>query len=97
MFLDCVEILSGNTGRLQKWIVYFNANGVIFELDQYATALRVNLLAVNYRGVGGSRSSPPLSGQDLVEDGVASVQYLLSKYPNLKEQDIMLQGHSMGG
>lgn len=83
----------------QKWIIYFNGNGAFYEcaLEQslkLAEESQANILVFNYRGVGASRGevSQP---EDLIQDGEACIQYLLSK--GVREESILIYGHSLGG
>ncbi len=83
----------------QKWIVYFNGNGYVWEhnyeaLKQISKETGANVLSFNYRGVGRSGGAIT-SAQDLIEDGEAAVQYLLSQ--GVLPEDIVLHGHSLGG
>ena len=53
-----------------------------------------NILMFNYRNTGGS-TGKPTSYKDLVIDGLAQIDYLLSQ--GVKPENITLYGHSLGG
>lgn len=86
----------------QKWIVCFNGNAMCYEncLDE-ASALRsdtgCNVMLFNYRGVMDSENNIGAirPDKDLVLDGDAFIQYLLSK--GVKSEDILIHGFSLGG
>lgn len=83
----------------QKWIVYFNGNGAFYEWaleqsQQLAEDCQANMLVFNYRGVGESRGQVT-QPEDLIQDGEACIQYLLSK--GVREENIVIYGHSLGG
>lgn len=83
----------------QKWVIRFNGNGQFYELSieeslELANHLQANMLLFNYRGVGESQGRP-VKAEDLVMDGEACVQYLLSK--GVKEENILIYGLSLGG
>lgn len=83
----------------QKWIVYFNGNSGTYEdslssLTFMSALTGANVLSGNYRGVGHSTGFPSGS-HDLVVDGEAMVQYLLSQ--GVPPENILLHGYSTGG
>eukprot|EP00808_Paulinella_micropora_P001385 g14450.t1 len=83
----------------QRWIVWMNANGMLFEdflpfTKLYSRAVGANVLVFNYRGVGLSTGFPRTE-EDLFADGRSVVQYLLKK--GVRSQHILLHGHSLGG
>lgn len=63
--------------------------------ETYANALGANLLAFNYRGVGGS-TGIPTSARNLGEDGEIVVKYLFEQYHPAPSQ-VLLHGWSLGG
>eukprot|EP00043_Microstomoeca_roanoka_P021719 m.255527 g.255527 ORF g.255527 m.255527 type:complete len:383 (-) comp19835_c0_seq1:133-1281(-) len=85
--------------QARHWVIFCNANGVPFEqnlefLPVYSSALPANVLTFNYRGVGASTGWPH-RGHDLVRDGEAAVEFLLSK--GVEPRHIIVHGHSLGG
>lgn len=62
---------------------------------RYGLNLDASVIVWNYRGVGRSTGWPS-TGQMLGDDGRAVIQWLIEKH-NVKESDILLHGHSMGG
>lgn len=83
----------------QKWIVRFNGNNEFYEdnlegTKKFADSVEANILVFNYRGVGDSQRSPT-KPEDLIMDGEACIQYLLSK--GVKEENILIHGLSLGG
>ncbi|WP_284452776.1 alpha/beta hydrolase [Parachlamydia acanthamoebae] len=83
----------------QKWLVFFNGNGMTYEemvpeLQILFGRLGVNIYTGNYRGVGYSEKSPS-KAEDLVIDGEAMVQYLLNQ--GIQPENIVLYGWSLGG
>jgi hypothetical protein len=83
----------------QKFILFFNGNGGLYEsmlpfMEVLAEETGANVYCGNYRGVGYSESFP-LGYQDLVMDGEALFQQLLSK--GAKPENILIHGHSLGG
>lgn len=89
----------------QKWIIFFNGNGVSYELAtntySYITYKRslvenshYKLLMFNYRGVNGNPGFP-WAFDDIVTDGNAAVEHLLKQ--GFKRENIELWGFSKGG
>lgn len=83
-----------------RWIIWFNANGVIYEqvlefVEQYAAKLNANAIVFNYRGVGHSTGWPS-EGQSLFEDGRAVFDHVATEYGAVAP-NVLLHGHSMGG
>ncbi len=83
----------------QKWLIFFTGNAGCYEfslddLKGTSEMAGVNVLAANYRGVMRSQGSPTCS-QDLVLDGEAQVQFLLSQ--GVTPENILLHGWSLGG
>lgn len=83
-----------------RWILWLNTNGVCLEdnlrfLERYSEDSGSNVLSFNYRGVGMS-SGTPSSGSDLVQDGMAAMNYLKVKH-GAGSLDILIHGHSIGG
>jgi len=96
--LDAIEIPLGRPTN--RWAIWTNANGVLYEqnlvfLRVYGMKLGVNVLTFNYRGVGDS-TGWPFNAMDLVKDGTAAVEYL-KKTKHIAERNILIHGHSMGG
>lgn len=83
----------------QKWIIHFNGNAMCYE-SAFATSHELrqqtghHVLLFNYRGVIDSEGSAR-TADDLVLDGDAFVQYLLSR--GVRSQDILIDGFSLGG
>jgi hypothetical protein len=80
-------------------LLYFNGNGEFYEynlglVDTFAQEMKVNALVFNYRGVGES-SGFPTTAKDLVLDGDAFYQWLVSK--GLSENKILIHARSLGG
>ena len=80
-------------------IVQFNGNGqqfepLVSEHENLATHLGAVVHAFDYRGVGNSTPKPS-KYQQLVEDGIAQVQYLIVS--GVPAHRIILCGHSLGG
>lgn len=101
--LDSVTIQNMNQKDLpakdQKWIVFFTGNADCYEnnlmgLSQLVRDSGSNVMCGNYRGVFRSEGKATCS-QDLILDGEAMVQYLLSK--GVEPQNILLRGWSLGG
>lgn len=83
----------------QKWVVCLNGNAVMYEhtlgeAKFYKKFNDANILFFNYRGVGKSTGFPE-KPEDLYTDAEACVEYLLSS--GVKEEDIVIVGHSLGG
>lgn len=84
----------------QKWIIFCQgmaedyANNLQKDILQYAEQTKANLLLFNYRGVAKSKKRA-LGAKDLVIDGEAAIQYLLSK--GVPEKNILIHGYSLGG
>ena len=91
----------------QKWIVYCNPNATSAEAlireckvpENVFDQTNCNLLMFNYRGTysddSASRQPAPLFSRELIYDGEAAVEYLLSQ--GVPEENILIQGHSLGG
>ena len=95
--IEMFQMIHPKPGK--KWVIAFNPNMGHFQdrldfLSQYAKKADVNILAVNYRGTGNSEGTPNTLS-DLVLDGDAAVQYVMSL--GVKPEDILLYGHSIGG
>ena len=81
--LDAVRFNNPNAPQdssKAKWIIWFNANGVIYEqilpfLQNYASRLNAHAIAFNYRGVGDSTGFPHVS-EALKDDGRALIKYV---------------------
>lgn len=83
----------------QKFIVSFNGNmgtyeGAVESLLKLSKQTGANVYTGNYRGIGLSEGFP-LEMKDLVMDGEALIQYLLSL--GVKSKNILIYGYSMGG
>ena len=83
----------------QKWVVYFLPNAALWEhmlpvLLEISKKTQANVLCYNYRGAGFS-SGVVLSPQDLICDGVDTVNSLLAQ--GVRMEDITLHGFSLGG
>ena len=81
-----------------SFMIYLNANGMVYEdvahsALELADALNRNLLLVNYKGVGKSQGKSERAS-DLIQDAVACLSYLKKK--QIKEENILLWGHSIG-
>jgi hypothetical protein len=81
-----------------KWVLWFNPNAALYEdeapfLKNYGRNLGANVFAFNYRGVGLSESSPR-TVDDLYADGIAAMNFLLSK--GTSPDNILIHGHSLG-
>jgi hypothetical protein len=66
----------------QKWVVFFNGNAALLQgcdsVSRKQIAEGQNMLEFNYRNTGGS-TGKPTSYKDLVVDGLAQIDYLISK------------------
>lgn len=91
-----LSILEVNHNNECPWIVHFPGNAVFMEemLKETKNNKNVNFLMANYRGVGESKGSPSCF-QDLVNDGIDLVRYLLQEGVN--PSTITISGHSLGG
>lgn len=83
----------------QKFVVFFTGNsgsyeGAFDELLHFSNETGANVYTGNYRGVGESEGFPT-GFKDLVMDGEAMIQFLLSK--GVKSKNILIYGWSMGG
>jgi hypothetical protein len=83
----------------QKWIVRFKGSRGFFEgnllgYQCLGQNLKANVLLFNYRGVGDSKGEL-WKPEQLILDGEACIQYLLSK--GVKEENILIHGTSLGG
>lgn len=84
----------------KKWVVVFNGVGGAYEyhlpaLQRLAEDVNANILTFNYRGVCDSTGLYASSASELMDDGVAILQFL--KDQDVPEEDILIYGHSMGG
>lgn len=80
--------------------MYLGGNGEVLEatFDGYgplAQQLGANLVAYNPKGVGRS-SGTTLGAEDLVDDAHAVLEHLIKRY-DIKEDKLMMLGHSLGG
>ncbi len=89
----------------QKWVIHFVGKDDCYEnrLDEFKNESEqtgVNILTINYRGVGESQDSVSwhnhLTQDDLVLDGLAAVDHLLKK-EGVPKENITIHGHSQGG
>lgn len=83
----------------QKWMIFLNPNASCYERNLNELTLLsehtgASLLTSNYRGVMRSQGSAT-SSHDLVLDGEAFVQYLLSR--GIPSHNILIHGFSLGG
>lgn len=82
----------------RKYILFLNGNSAYEEMFHTLTKISdetgANVFCGNFRGVGCSEGFP-MEWQDLVMDGEAMVQYLLSK--GVPAKNILIHGHSIGG
>lgn len=86
----------------RKFYVQLNANGVCYE-EKLGIACDVqqiirhpcHMVFVNYKGVGASTGRTSC-GNDLVEDGIAVVEWLCKEH-GATYDNIILHGHSIGG
>ena len=83
----------------EKWIVALNGTTGTWEhnidgLNRMSDHLNANVICFNYRGVGASKGYCK-SSDELILDGIAMVKHLLDK--GIKEEDIIIYGHSLGG
>lgn len=101
--LDTIEIIPNQIQEVpiekRRFIIKFNGNGGQYQdlFENYANdaqTLNAAVIGFNYRGVGQSIKAPKVF-QDLITDGIAQVQRLLSKGAN--PENILLDGHSLGG
>lgn len=93
------QAFGDQTAKEQKWIIRFNGNNQWYEdwLNEslkFGKECQANVLVFNYRGVGESYGEVT-KPEDLILDGEACVQYLLSK--GVKEENILIYGQSLGG
>ncbi len=76
-------------------IVYFHGNGgaLRYRVERFRKLIRdgIGLIAVEYRGYGGSRGSPSEAG--LIADGEAAYTFVAAHY---QPQQIVLWGESLG-
>lgn len=82
----------------RKCILFFNGNGSTYEgmydfLETLSEETTADIYSGNYRGVGASEGFAT-GYQDLVMDGEAMVQHLLSL--GYKEENILIHGWSLG-
>lgn len=83
----------------RKYIIFLNGNGGCYEhmlptLMKISEETGTSVYCGNYRGIGRSEGFPT-GYQDLVMDGEAMVQYLLTK--GVKSENILIHGWSFGG
>lgn len=95
--LDAREIILPNA---TKWMIFLGGNGsrqadMIPYRTKMASDLGVNILLMDYRDVGVSKGKL-LYGSQLMIDGSIALEYL-KQHHRLKEEDITILGHSMGG
>jgi hypothetical protein len=94
--LDTIKIKNGTSN---KWIIYFNGNGMCYEqalydLQEISRATGANVYTGNYRGV--MRSCGKMARtQDLILDGKALVEKLLKE--GVLQDNILIHGFSLGG
>eukprot|EP00038_Savillea_parva_P018109 m.22439 g.22439 ORF g.22439 m.22439 type:complete len:413 (-) comp3986_c0_seq2:53-1291(-) len=102
--LDAISLKNTNLAAeptsKHRFIVWLNANGVLYEQNiafaaHYATALNAHALLFNYRGVCESEGWP-YESEKLAMDGRAAVGYVMTTY-GTPEDHILLHGHSLGG
>jgi hypothetical protein len=76
-------------------IIYFHGNGgaLRYRVERFRKLIRngIGLVAVEYRGYGGSSGSPSEAG--LIADGEAAYAFAAARYP---AQQIVLWGESLG-
>lgn len=82
-----------------RYIIFFNGNTNTYEemfssLKKLSETTGASVYSGNYRGVGCSEGWPT-KFQDIVMDGEAMVQYLLSK--GVQKKNILIHGWSLGG
>lgn len=83
-----------------KWVAFFGGNGYWYENHvrecvNKAHDLGLNVLLFNYRDISESKGYLT-DGYQLTVDGSAVVDYL-KHHHQVKEEDILLYGHSQGG
>lgn len=76
-------LLRNEGNQSNRWILWLNANGVVYEQNlefalEYATALNANILVFNYRGVGESTGWPS-TANNLADDAQSALLLLLTK------------------
>ena len=84
----------------QLWLLWFPANGEVYELclpeyHDLAATLGVNIMVFNYRGVSQSRGALQQSG-DLVTDGRLVLGYMMASLGAAPEH-VLFFGRSLGG
>jgi hypothetical protein len=83
-------------------VVYLGGNGEVAEFSAEAVKALADATGAKYglvynpRGVAGSAGAVPDSEDELIEDGAQVVAWAMDMYA-LREQDIILFGHSIGG
>ena len=97
MYLD--EVQEQRPAEEQRWLLWFNANGVAMEENMgfgriLSRGLGCNVMLVNFRGVGQS-TGRAVCEQNLVDDGCAAFRHLLGR--GVQSRNIVLHGHSLGG
>ena len=97
MYLD--EEQEQRPAEEQRWLLWFNANGVAMEENMgfgriLSRGLGCNVMLVNFRGVGQS-TGRAVCEQNLVDDGCAAFRHLLGR--GVQSRNIVLHGHSLGG
>lgn len=104
LLLDALVIrpirITGTAANDAKWLVWCNANGVIYEqilefVAKYATRIGCNAVVFNYRGVSGSNGWPS-SADDLGKDTAAVVAHVIEVY-GAREENVLIHAHSIGG
>ena len=84
----------------QRWVLWLNANGVVYEqilefLARYAVDAGVGVLVFNYRGVARSTGWAS-TALELVDDAEAAMQYLLGTL-GAQPENVVVHAHSIGG
>lgn len=81
----------------RKTVLYFGGNGFVIETSYHIiTSIldqNVDLLVFNYRGYGRNKGAPSIEG--IKRDALAAYDHLVEKR-GVKDEDIILHGHSMG-
>lgn len=98
VMLDSVLIVPINN-KTENYIIMFQGRGEYYEskfrdMARLATATGSSVLGFNPRGFNSSYGGSVCSIQDLVNDGVAIVRFLLSK--GVKSHNIIMFGNSLG-
>mmetsp|Transcript_1099 Transcript_1099/g.3149 ORF Transcript_1099/g.3149 Transcript_1099/m.3149 type:complete len:424 (+) Transcript_1099:265-1536(+) len=101
--IDGMLLRNGQLGSptpAHRFIIWFNANGVLYEQNiafaaKYGAKLGAHVLLFNYRGVSDSGGWSSRSAL-LAEDGRTCIKYLEKTFGAVHDR-ILLHGHSMGG